>query len=161
SQMFPSPFVPPAQTAYGPFLASAAFPSNGTLPSDTGMFQPRIGFAWDIGAKQTSVLRASWGIFNATQNMLTQVGALTTNGVQQQSLASGSCGGLCFFGTAPTWPGVLTPAAVPAGTFPPGTGVTVFDRNYRNPRIYATNVQFEQQLYPSWTAYADFTMNKG
>ena len=161
AQLFPAPFIAPSQTAYGPYLSNPAFPSDGTLPSDKRMFQPRIGFAYDIGGHQKSVLRASWGIFNATQNMLTQVGALTTNGVQQQSLASGSCGGLCFFGTAPTWPGVLTPAPVPAGTFPPGTGVTVFDRNYRNPRIYATNVQFEQEIVPSWTAYADFTMNKG
>ena len=165
-QKFPDPVVAPSATAYGTLLNNAAFPSNGTLPNDYGMYQPRLGFAWDIGGKQKSVLRGSWGIFNATQNMLTQVGAITTNGVQQQSLASGSCGAInpqtvCFFGTAPTWPGVLTPPPVPPGTFPPGTGVTVFNRNYRNPRIYATNVQFEQELYPSWSAYADFTMNKG
>lgn len=159
AQIFPSPFVAPNLTAYASNLANPLFPSNGTLPSDKKMFQPRIGFAWDIGNKQKSVLRASWGIYNATQNMLTQVGALTTNGVQQQSIAAGT-----FFNTAggppPTWPNVIVPPAVPAGTFPPGTGVTVFDRNYRNPRIYATNVAFEQELAPSWAAYADFTLNK-
>jgi hypothetical protein len=155
SQIFPGPFVPPAQTAYGSNLSSAAFPSDGTIPNQNKMFQPRIGFAWDIGNKQKSVLRASWGIYNATQNMLTQVGALTTNGVQQQSLAAGT-----FFGGPPVWPNVLVPPPVPAGTFPAGTGVTVFDRNYHNPRIYATNVAFEQELSPGWSAYADFTMNK-
>src|SRR4051812_39743249 len=69
-----------------------------------------------------------------------------------------------FFNTAggnpPTWPNVIVPPAVPAGTFPAGTGVTVFDKNYRNPRIYATNVAFEQELAPNWSAYADFTWNK-
>ena len=157
AQIFPDPFVAPAQTAYGPFLANPAFTSDGTLPSDKRMFQPRVGFAWDIGAKQKSVLRASWGIFNATQNMLTQVGALTTNGVQQQTIAGGRFANPTIL---PTWPTAPTPAPVPAGTFPLFTGVTVFDRNYRNPRIYATNVQFEQELFPNWTAYADFTMNK-
>ncbi|MCU1309259.1 MAG: enterobactin receptor protein [Candidatus Angelobacter sp.] len=159
AQIFPDPFVDPSKTAYASNLNNPLFPSNGTLPSDKKMIQPRIGFAWDIANKQKSVLRASWGIYNATQNMLTQVGALTTNGVQQQSIAAGT-----FFNTAggppPTWPNVIVPPAVPAGTFPAGTGVTVFDRNYRNPRIYATNVAFEQELAPNWAAYADFTWNK-
>src|SRR5205807_1932885 len=84
AQLFPAPFIAPSQTAYASNLSNPAFPSDGTLPSDKRMFQPRIGFAYDIGGRQKSVLRASWGIFNATQNMLTQVGPLTTNGVQQQ-----------------------------------------------------------------------------
>ena len=46
------------------------------------MFQPRLGFAWDVRNNGKSVVRASWGIFNAQQNMLTEVGAITTNGVQ-------------------------------------------------------------------------------
>ena len=45
--------------------------------------------------------------------------------------------------------------------FPLFTGIRVFDRNYRNPRIYSVNVGFERELAPSVAAYVDFTVAKG
>src|SRR5260370_41056533 len=93
--------------------------------------------------------------------MLTQVGAITTNGVQQQSFAAGSA-----FNTPPAYgtnASVFNPNNLPApGTPPPpGASVTVFDKNYANPRIYSTNVGYEQQLVGDYVAYADFTVSKG
>ena len=80
AQIFPEPIVPPAQTAYGPLLSNPLFPSDGTLHSPKKQFQPRLGFAWDISKKGTSVLRASLFFdFLWRQNMLTQVGSITDN----------------------------------------------------------------------------------
>jgi outer membrane receptor for ferrienterochelin and colicin len=168
AQIFPDPVVAPSQTSYGQYLSDPAFPSTGKLPNQKKEFQPRLGFAWDITGKGTSALRASWGIFNARQNMLTQVGAITTNGVQQLASVAGSClsgppG--CFFrstapnGEPPTYPGILDPGNA---TLPiQGADVTVFSRVYANPRVYSTNVGFEQKLVGDYTAYADFSMSKG
>ena len=161
AQTFPDPVVPPAQTAYGAFLNNPRFPSDGTLHSQWKEFQPRVGFAWDIRNNAKSVLRASWGIYNARQNMLTQVGSITTNGVQQQTIFSDTEFIRLGFGAVPTWPGVVSPTPVPAGTFPLFTGVRVFAKDYANPRIYTTNVAFEQELYPNWALYLDFTWSKG
>jgi hypothetical protein len=167
AQIFPDPVIPPSQTSYGQYLSDPAFPSTGKLPNQKKEFQPRIGFAWDITGKGTSALRASWGIFNARQNMLTQVGAITTNGVQQLALVAGSClsgppG--CFFrssagGDPPTYPGILEPgdATLPIA----GADVTVFSRDYANPRVYSTNVGFDQKVIGDYTAYLDFSMSKG
>ncbi|HEU0185222.1 MAG TPA: TonB-dependent receptor, partial [Blastocatellia bacterium] len=47
AQLFPDPVVPPSQTAYGLFLNDPRFPSDGTLPNQNKMFQPRVGLAWD------------------------------------------------------------------------------------------------------------------
>ena len=158
--IFPDPVTPPSKTAYGVNLSNPAFPSDGTIHNQKKQFQPRVGFAWDLFNNHKSVLRASWGIYNASQNMLAQVGAITTNGVQQQAIAAGT-----FFNTAggppPTYPGVVVAPAIPPGTFPPGSGVTVFSKNYANPRIYHTNVAFEQEIYPNWSVYADFALAKG
>lgn len=162
AQIFPDPVVPPSDTAYGIFLGNANFPSDGTLPNDTKMFQPRLGFAWDISNSGKSVLRASWGIYNARQNMLSQVGSITTNGVQQQTIAAGP-----FNSVRPVWPNVVTPTAQtctgPLGTtnFPCFSGVRVFDRTYQNPDIYTFNVAFEQEIAPDWALYFDFTNAKG
>lgn len=166
AQIFPDPVIPPSQTAYGVNLSDPRFPSTGKIPNDLTMFQPRLGLAWDVRNNGKSVFRASWGIFNAQQNMLTEVGAITTNGVQQQEIFSGDVPGgfvgASGFDTAgPTWPGVVTPPALAPGTFPFQPGVTVFDRNYKNPRIYSANAGFSQQLAPNWAGYADVTWSKG
>ncbi len=168
AQYMATPTVAPSATAYGRFLSNPRFPSDGTLPDQTKMFQPRLGFAWDIGNKGKSVLRASSGIYNARQNMLTQVGSITTNGVQQQTIFRDTplIGTLLGFGipqsaVAPTWPNLVTPSVVAPGTFPDFTGVRVFSRDYANPRVYSTNVAFEQQIAQDLAFYVDFTHAKG
>jgi len=166
AQHFPNPVIPPSQTAYAADLSNPAFPSDGKIPNQWKQFQPRVGFAWDIRGNGKSALRASWGIFNARQNMLTQVGAITTNGVQQQTIAAASClfvisttlcGQNSAGGPPPTYP-----ATVPVPfTTPFQPGVTVFSRDYANPRIYATNVGYEQQITGDYAAYVDLTLAKG
>ena len=160
AQIFPDVVTPPAETAYGIFLDDPRFISDGTLHNQTKMFQPRLGFAWDITGRGKSVLRGSLGIYNARQNMLTQVGSITTNGVQQQTIA----GGLFANPTIrPVYPGLVTPTAGTCRTnpFPCFSGVRVFSRDYANPRIYTANVAYEQEIFKDWAMYFDFTWSKG
>jgi Carboxypeptidase regulatory-like domain/TonB-dependent Receptor Plug Domain len=160
AQILPEPFVPPTETAYARFLNDPRFPSDGTLPSQKKQFQPRVGFAWDIGGQGKSVLRGSYGIYYARQNMLSQVSSLTTNGVQLQApfLNTAIIG---FGAPAPVFPGVPVPPPLPAGQFNDFTGVAVFARDYKNPRVYTTNIAFEQQIAADWAVYFDFTHAKG
>lgn len=168
AQLLPEPVVAPQNTAYGLFLNDPRFPSDGLLPDQKSQWQPRLGFAWDISKEGRSVLRASAGIYYARQNMLSQVGSITTNGVQQQTIflntpiiSSGVPG--------PVWPGVVAPPSsvvpcVSGGTtnpFPCGSGVRVFSRDYQNPRVYTFNVGFEQEVATDWALYVDFTHSKG
>src|SRR5712672_1771852 len=165
AQKFPDPTIAPSATAYGSNLSDPNFPSTGKLPNQYKEFQPRIGFAWDIRGNGKSALRASWRIFNASQQTLTQVGPITTNGVQQQEIAAGTClfkiSGVCqqssILGPAPTYPSIIS--APPSIPFQPG--VTVFSKDYANPRIYTTNVGYEQQLVGDYAVYLDFTWSKG
>jgi hypothetical protein len=163
--------VDPTQTAYGRFLGDPRFPSDGTLHSQKKEFQPRVGFAWDVAKNGRSVVRASYGIFYGRQNMLSQVGSITTNGVQQQTIAGGAFANPTIL---PTWPGLVTPAASSCSTihnfsaagpftnpFPCFSGVRVFSRDYANPRIYTTNAQFEQEITHGLSIYFDFTHSQG
>ncbi len=162
AQIFPKPIIPPAQTAYGPLLSDPRFPSDGTLHSPKKEFQPRAGFAWDVGGKGESVLRGSYGIYYGRQNMLTQVGSITDNGAQQFGLFCNSSFAFTCFGAStgpPTWPGILP--TTPTGTIPFGASVRVFSKDYANPRIYTTNVAFEQQVASDMSVYFDFTHAKG
>ncbi len=166
AQLFPDPVVAPSQTAYGRFLNDTRFPSDGTLPDQFKQFQPRVGFAWDIARNSKSVLRASYGIYYARQNMLSQVGSITTNGVQQQTIAGGAGANPTI---RPVWPNVVAPPSTVTpcadrgitNPFPCFSGVRVFSRDYENPRIYSTNVAFEQQIANNLALYLDFTHSKG
>lgn len=153
--------IDPRTTAFGALLADPAFPSDGTIPDQWAMFQPRFGVAWDVTGKGRSLVRGSAGVYAARQNMLSQVGSVTTNGVQQQTLFVNTALLTAFGAPTPTWPGVLVPPAVPPGQFPLFTGVRVFDRDYENPRIYAFNVAYEQELAPDWAGYVDVTWAEG
>ena len=167
-QMMADVTVDPSDTAYGILLDDPNFTSDGTIPDDMAMWQPRIGFAWDVTKNGRSVIRSSFGVFAARQNMLTQVSAITTNGVQQQTIAAGP-----FNNIRPAWPGLVTPASSscnptdfglppgPINPFPCFSGVHVFDRSYKNPRIYTFNVAYEQEIAPDWALYFDFTYSKG
>jgi outer membrane receptor for ferrienterochelin and colicin len=157
AQRMPST-VAPATTAYAGFLNDPRFPSDGTLPNQWSQFQPRAGFAWDVAQNGKSVVRGSAGIYYARQNMLTQVGSVTANGIQQKSDFRGTP--FTAFADMPVWPNLLAPSAAPAGTFPTFTGIRVFDRDYRNPRIYSVNVGFERELAPSVAGYVDVTVAK-
>jgi len=164
AQIFPGVLTPPNKTAYAIFLSNPVFPSDGTLHSQKKEFQPRVGFAWDVLNNHKSLLRGSYGIFNGRQNMLSQVGSITDNGVQQGSIFTKSA-----FGGGPVWPGdfPVTPGTAsctlgtPVNPFPCFTGVRVFSKDYANPRIYTTNVAYEQEIFPGWTGYVDLTMSKG
>lgn len=154
AQFFPKMTIAPTAAVYGPYLSDPRFPSTGYLPNQTKEFQPRIGFAYDIFGNGKSALRASAGIFNARQNMLTQVGAITTNGVQQQTITQFS------LPVNPTYPGIAPVANCPT-TGCPGAGVTVFDKNYHNPRIYTYNVGYDQQISEDFVVFVDYTHSKG
>ena len=153
--------VDPATTAYAAFLDDPAFPSDGTIPSQWWMWQPRVGVAWDVRRDGKSLVRASWGLYYARQNMLSQVGSVTTNGLQQQTIFASTDNMRNFGAPTPTWPGVITPTPLPEGQFPLFSGVRVFDRDYRNPHVFAYNLAFEQQLAPDWAGYVDFIWNEG
>ena len=148
--------VDPTTTAFAPFLNNPKFPSDGTIPSQWKMFQPRSGVTWDVRGNGRSVFRASAGVYFARQNMLSQVGSVTTNGIQQRTLfASTATGG------TPTWPGVITPTPIAPGQFPLFTGVRVFHRDYENPRTYSFNIGYEQELVPEVAGYVDYTYARG
>ena len=153
--------VDPQTTAFAPFLNHPQFPSDGTIPDQWAMWQPRAGATWDVRGNGRSVLRTSAGIYFARQNMLSQVGSVTTNGLQQQTLFVSTDNVRMFGAVPPTWPGVLTPTPVPEGQFPLFSGVRVFHRDYENPRTSTFNIGYEQEVVTDVSAYADYTYARG
>jgi hypothetical protein len=154
--------VDPSTTVYAGFIGDPEFRSDGTIPDQKAMWQPRVGFAWDIGGDAKSVLRGNAGIFYPRQNMLSQVGSVTANGLQNQGAVRGLFTGLVpGVLPMPVWPNTLEIPSLPPGEFPLFTGVRVFAGDYSNPKITSWNVTYEQQLSEDWSGYVDFTWAKG
>jgi hypothetical protein len=153
--------VDPQTTAFASFLTDPRFPSDGTIPSQWAMFQPRVGFTWDAAGDGKSVIRASAGVYFARQNMLSQVGTVTTNGLQQQTIFVSTDNLRQFGGTAPVWPNLLTPTPLPGGSFPLFSGVRVFDKDYENPRVYTFTAGYEREIAPNVSTYVDYSHARG
>jgi hypothetical protein len=154
--------VDPATTAYAQFLTDPDFLSKGTIPDQVAQFQPRVGVAWDVNSDGRTVVRGNAGVFYGRNNMLSQVGSVTANGLQNQGTVRGLVTGLVpGVLPMPTWPGLVELPALPAGQFPLFTSVRTTASDFENPRITTMNFALEQQLAPDWSLYFDFTYSRG
>ena len=151
AQIQPSILSPVDSTAYAPLYGQTvtnakgtfSFPSDGTIPSDKKMIQPRVGIAWDPHADGRSVLRASAGIYYARIPGLNLASTRSTDGYRGVTLF-GSSGTIPFGLPAPSFPN-LFPSTVPlSAVFAPS--VFVFDKNFRNPRTLNVTVGYERQV---------------
>jgi hypothetical protein len=154
--------VDPATTAYASLVNNPAFLSEGTIPDQLAQWQPRFGISWDVKSNGQTVIRANTGLYYARNNMLSQAGSVTANGLQNQGAARGAVTGLVpGVAPMPTWPGILEIPPLPPGQFPPFTNVRVTAADYHNSKIWTMNVALEQGLAPDLSLYFDFTWSKG
>jgi hypothetical protein len=152
----------PATTVYARFLNDPRFPSDGTIPDQWKQFQPRLGVAWDVKGTGKSVIRANAGLYYARHNMLSQVGSVTANGLQNVGAVRGSVTGLVpGILPMPAWPGIVEIPPLTPGEFPLFTSIRVTARDYKNAKITTANIAYEQEVAPDWSAYVDVTWSKG
>jgi carboxypeptidase family protein/TonB-dependent receptor-like protein len=139
------PITPPSQVFYNGFIGKTvmnsfgtfAFPSDGTIPSDMKMFQPRLGIAWDVNGDGTDVVRAAAGLYYARIPGLNLASARSTNGsIGQTIVRSSASGGL------PPYTSLLV---VPPGA-PPHPDIFVYDKDFKNPRTMSASLGWEKDV---------------
>ncbi len=156
AQIEPDVLTPPDQVFFSSFIGQTRkgqmFPSDGKIPSNLKMFQPRVGFAWDVDGTGSSVVRASAGVFYARVPGLVLAGTRNTNGSIGQTLFRNSAASP-FLGPPPKY-GELLP--IPAGgPFQPS--VTVFDKDFQNPRTLSATFGYERALVGTNVAEVSYT----
>ena len=153
AQIQPDPITPPAEVFYAGFIGRPGFPSDGTIPSDKKMFQPRLGLSWDPQGNGKQVVRFSSGLFYARIPGLSLASSRSTNGSRGQSLYRDST--FNGFGvTPPAWPNLIPQSAISSPDHP---DVFVFDKDFRNPRTWSNTVAYERQVAPDLSAFVSFT----
>jgi hypothetical protein len=151
AQLEPDPITPPSQVFFAPFIGQTVttgtgtytFPSNGKIPSDTKMWQPRLGIAFDPQGNGKQVVRANAGLYYARIPGLNLASTRSTNGSN----------GLTYFrnsalttvlGPVPGFGSLLPDNVAPSSVFFPD--VFVFDKNFQNPRTLEVTAAYERQL---------------
>ncbi len=151
AQIQPNPITPPEEVFYGPFVGRTklgqVFPSDGTIPSDWDMFQPRLGVAWDIRGDGRHVLRANAGLYYARIPQLILTLSRTANGSVGQTISSASF--LNQFGIVPPAYEELLDTQ---GSFPFRPDVFVTDTEFRNPRSWSFHAAYERVIGESLAA---------
>ncbi len=163
AQQQPDPITDPATVFYAPLIGRTVttpagairFPSNGKIPSDFGMFQPRFGLAWDVNGDGKSVVRFSAGQYFARVAALNLASVRNNNGsVGQTIFRNSSLTGI--LGAPPAY-NQLLPAPTGAPFRP---DIFIIDENFRNPRTTSVTAAYEREIMPGISASLNYVYAK-
>ena len=139
----PSVRTPPNQVFFADFIGQTRngqeFPSNGDIPDDYDMWQPRLGISWVPDAAGKSVVRATAGIFHARLPALNLASTRSTNGSLGQTLFRNTdLAGI--LGPPPPYTQLLPGGPV---FFP---DVFVYDKDWQTPRTTSYSLSYEREV---------------
>jgi len=158
----PDPRTPPDEVFFAPFIGTTRdgqeFPSDGTIPDDTKMWQPRLGISWDPWADGKTVARATWGIFYGRVPALNLASSRSTNGSVGQTIFRAS-----FFRNfggppPPAYPNLIPPSEIGNPDHP---DVYVFDKDFRSPKTTAWSIGFDREIIPGLAGVLKYNYAKG
>jgi hypothetical protein len=155
AQIQPDPITPADSVFFSDFIGQTVtnaqgthvFPSDGNIPDDYSMFQPRLGIAYDVNGDGSSVLRASGGIYYARTPQLNLASVRSTNGSRGQGLS-----GIPAYGELLPDPG---PNAIPMGP-----SVYVVDEDFQNARTITATASYERELGAGIAGSVTYTFAK-
>src|SRR6185503_19238906 len=157
--------TPPSQVFFSGFIGKTvtnsrgtfAFPSDGNIPSEWKMFQPRFGLSWDPKADGKTVLRLNGGIFYGRVPGLALASTRSTNGSRGQTVFRNSAL-TGILGPVPAYPNIISASQIGS---PFGPDVYVFDTEFDNPRTYQGSVAVERQVSDDVAALVQYNHAAG
>jgi Carboxypeptidase regulatory-like domain/TonB-dependent Receptor Plug Domain len=160
AQRQPDPITDPDEVFYAPFIGQTVggveFPSDGNIPSDTTMIQPRFGLSFNPGGDGRKVLRANAGLFYGRVPGLTLASSRSTNGSRGQTIFRSNA--VNFDGCLPVYPNLLEARCI--GT-PDHPDVFVFDEDFENPRTLSAALSWEQEVISDYAVLVKYNYAKG
>jgi outer membrane receptor for ferrienterochelin and colicin len=149
----PSVRTPPSEVFFAPFIGRTVntaagpqvFPSDGDIPDDYEMWQPRLGVSWVPDAEGRSVVRATAGVYHARLPALNLASTRSTNGSLGQTLFRNTAL-MDVLGPPPAYTELLQGGAV---FFP---DVFVYDEDWQTPRTISYSLSYEREVIPELAA---------
>ncbi|HWN45693.1 MAG TPA: TonB-dependent receptor, partial [Thermoanaerobaculia bacterium] len=165
AQIQPDPRTPPDEVFFAPFIGKTVqtaagpqtFPSDGEIPTDWDMWQPRLGITWDPANDGKQVVRLTGGIFYARIPGLSLASSRSTNGSIGQNLFRSS-ELTPILGPVPAYPGLIPQSQVGQPFLP---DVFVFDEDFENPRTTAASLSYEREVMNGLAVLLKYNYAKG
>jgi outer membrane receptor for ferrienterochelin and colicin len=163
AQIQPDPRTPPDEVFFAPFIGQTRngqeFPSDGTIPSDKEMLQPRLAVSWDPTNDGRNVIRANVGVYYARVPGLNIASSRSTNGSIGQGVFRNSfLAGIGVLPPVPAYPNLIPQSEI-GSPFQPT--VYVFDKDFRNPRTTAAAIGYERAVGPNMALLVKYNYAKG
>ncbi|HPE86091.1 MAG TPA: TonB-dependent receptor [Bacteroidales bacterium] len=131
----------------------------GEMPKAQIMFNPRVGFNWDVLGDKKTQLRGGTGIFTSRLPLVWPGGAYTNNGY--------TIGGVYYksaWGTdvvfSPEWDEQYTNADFDQEDPMPSGQIDVFDANFKFPQVWRSNIALDQKLPWNMVGTLEFLYTK-
>ncbi|MDJ0835456.1 MAG: TonB-dependent receptor [Acidobacteriota bacterium] len=160
TQDHPEVQTPPNEVFFSDFIGTTSmgnpFPSDGTIPDEDSMWQPRLAMTWDPANDGRSVIRATAGIYYARIPGLTLASVRSTNGSIGQNLYRDSTL-IPILGPPPAYLQQLD--ATGAEPFRPDVFVT--STGFRNPRTDTYSISYERAINETFAASLKFVYSDG
>lgn len=141
-----------AQTYRG--LEGEAYKINtGEMPAAKILWEPRIGFNWDVTGERTTQLRGGSGIFTGRPPYVFISNQIGNNGILTGFIEQRNTTAFPFVQD----PSVYRPATP---TLPSTFDIAATDASYKFPQVWKTNVAVDQKLPFGLVGSIDFLYNK-
>jgi hypothetical protein len=135
-----------------------------TTPSWTE-FQPRLGFAYDVGADGAFVVRGGYGIFYDQLFQNLTLFSMTQSGPEFYSQIMGFTNSNVGVGQLPNFRYGVDPLPAPPpftyAALPPGSFGRINDPNAEDPYVHKVSIGFERILTGTWTLASDYVHTRG
>jgi Carboxypeptidase regulatory-like domain len=140
-----------------PNPCNPAYEATCHIPYSKNMLSPRVGFAYSLDSKNSTVIRGAFGLFYIQTDLLDVSSASISNGVSRQFLAET---GPAFhnFNPVVTYPNSLSSFPTAAGGV---QSIVVFAPSYRNPYVEQGNIAVEHQFGASTALSVGYVYSHG
>lgn len=123
------------------------------LPGANIIWEPRLGFNWDVNGKKSTQVRGGTGIFTGRPPYVWLSNQIGNNGVLTGFIEGRNTTAYKFSPDA----SIFTPATP---TLPSTFDIAVTDQDYRFPQVWKTNLAIDQKLPLGFVLTGEFLYNK-
>lgn len=127
--------------------------NTGTMPSTQILWEPRLGFNWDVTGKKTTQVRGGTGIFTGRPPYVWLSNQIGNNGVLTGFIDNRNANLYPFRAN----PSVFIPATP---TLPSTFDIAVSDDGYKFPQVWKSNFAVDQKLPGGLIATVELLYNK-
>ncbi|MCU0323943.1 MAG: carboxypeptidase regulatory-like domain-containing protein [Spirosomaceae bacterium] len=127
--------------------------NTGTLPDPKILWEPRVGFNWDVNGDRTTQIRGGSGIFTGRPPYVFISNQIGNNGILTGFIEQRNTRAFPFVQD----PTVYRPATP---TLPTTFDIAATDANYRFPQVWKTNIAIDQKLPFGLVGSVEFLYNK-